>query len=249
MFISTFGQASLLAGDTDTGALFAGSSGFITAHVPKPSKFDQGNSFEFWYKLAGGASARQPEGIFDTNNGAIGGLKNTGYPIDTLPGFVWNTNRPFVGFVSPSGAVHCAVVFRGNNIMDVFLNGLLYNTFSIFGNGTVPWINPFWIGKAAIAGYTSTHFFDGTLQDFAIYNYPLSSSQVYTHFIAGSLAPSTTGQGVFTLQIPLPYAPAIGDQFIAYPGCSKVLRVCENKFNNRLQYGGSPFVPDPENGA
>lgn len=53
--------------------------------------------------------------------------------------------------------------------------------------------------------------------------------------------------GSFTLSLlnPLPYVPAPGDTFTAYPGCDKLLTTC-NAFNNVINYGGQPFIPPPE---
>ena len=247
----TLGQPSLLAGDTGTGALFDGSSGYLLAHAPKPKNWAAGISFDFWFSLSSGATADQPRGIFDTNNGAeIGGCRNNGMPNDSVPGFIWNTDRPFVGIVPPVPlvAVHCAVVFRGQNSMDVYINGQLYDTETTFGTGAIVWQDPFWIGKSNIAVYETTHYFDGILQDFAGYNYPLSADQVLTHYYAGAGAPIAGGAGVFLLNTPLIYAPAVGDQFVAYPGCPKTPFVCDKKFDNILQHGGQAYVPQPEAG-
>lgn len=52
--------------------------------------------------------------------------------------------------------------------------------------------------------------------------------------------------GQFTLSNPLPVAPAIGDTFIAYPGCDKLLTTCTTKFSNKANYRGFPYIPVPE---
>jgi len=53
--------------------------------------------------------------------------------------------------------------------------------------------------------------------------------------------------GSFTLSLlnPLPYVPAPGDTFNAYPGCNKLLTTC-GAFGNQINYGGQPFIPPPE---
>ncbi|MDP9902609.1 DUF2163 domain-containing protein [Variovorax ginsengisoli] len=53
--------------------------------------------------------------------------------------------------------------------------------------------------------------------------------------------------GVVTLFDPLPSAPVAGDSFILTPGCDRTLGAggCA-KFNNRLMYRGTPFIPEPE---
>jgi uncharacterized phage protein (TIGR02218 family) len=45
-----------------------------------------------------------------------------------------------------------------------------------------------------------------------------------------------------------PFAVALrpGDAYTILPGCDKTLATCESKFSNRLNFGGTPFVPKPE---
>jgi len=45
---------------------------------------------------------------------------------------------------------------------------------------------------------------------------------------------------------PLPAAPAPGDTFTVYPGCDKQQATCGGKFGNVLNFGGQPYVPQPE---
>lgn len=49
-----------------------------------------------------------------------------------------------------------------------------------------------------------------------------------------------------SLVAPLPYVPAIGDQYTIYKGCDRTRTTCKNKFNNLLNYNGTDFVPVPE---
>lgn len=49
----------------------------------------------------------------------------------------------------------------------------------------------------------------------------------------------------FRLIAPLPFPVATGDAFTIYPGCDKTLAMCGN-FSNTANYGGEPYVPDPE---
>ncbi len=48
-----------------------------------------------------------------------------------------------------------------------------------------------------------------------------------------------------TLTSPLPFTPAPGDAFTAYPGCDKTMATC-NAFGNILNYGGEAYIPAPE---
>lgn len=51
--------------------------------------------------------------------------------------------------------------------------------------------------------------------------------------------------GTFALISPLPFMPASGDTFSAYPGCDKTLGTC-GAFGNTANFGGHPFIPAPE---
>jgi hypothetical protein len=58
-------------------------------------------------------------------------------------------------------------------------------------------------------------------------------------FTAGS--PNTV-----LLYTPLVNAPATGDACTLFPGCDKSMNTCLNKFNNLINFGGTPFTPVPE---
>lgn len=40
--------------------------------------------------------------------------------------------------------------------------------------------------------------------------------------------------------------PEVGDEITLYPGCDKIRATCKDKFNNEANFGGFPYVPDPE---
>jgi hypothetical protein len=250
----TLQQPTMVPGDpTGFGALFDGTTGYLAAPVPIPPNYRVGVTFEFWYKLTSGAAADQPTGIFDTNGLGTreNGFRNNGQIVDTRPGFEWNRDRPFIGINHPAtGTVfHIVVCIYGSDSMDVYINGTLWQTSTIFGSALLVWNSPIFIGRTTFPPTSGSYFFDGTLQDMAIYRYAFSADQALTHYLAGASAPSPVGAGVFTLLTPLIYAPAPGDSFVAYPGCDKKLRTCTDKFNNRINYGGEPFTPVPESVA
>ena len=56
------------------------------------------------------------------------------------------------------------------------------------------------------------------------------------------------GAGNFTLTAPFPTAPAVGDQFTAYPGCDLSMGTCNSTFANLARFRGFPFVPAPNVG-
>lgn len=51
------------------------------------------------------------------------------------------------------------------------------------------------------------------------------------------------------LSTPLQYEPAIGDKFEVAAGCNKTIATCQNKFNNKANFSGTPFVPQAESTA
>lgn len=52
--------------------------------------------------------------------------------------------------------------------------------------------------------------------------------------------------GLFTLALPLPFAPAAGDTFSVYPGCDHTRATCLAKFANLNRFRGFPYVPRVE---
>jgi uncharacterized phage protein (TIGR02218 family) len=49
--------------------------------------------------------------------------------------------------------------------------------------------------------------------------------------------------GVMTLQLPMPYAVAVGDAYSLIPGCDKLLTTCRDKFSNVDNFRGEPHLP------
>jgi hypothetical protein len=184
-------------------------------------------------------------------------------------GFEWNPAAPALAFGYPANAwTHVVVIFFGNQAINVYANGRLAAAASAAGAGYYEWTG-FQIGynlfnyippssyNWGIAGSGTPGaapsqggfykvWFEGYLQEYALYNYALSFQQIATHYGVGSNGPNTSGAGVLNLWQALPYAPAQGDEFTVYPGCDKSVFACRNKFNNFLNYGGFPFIPNEE---
>jgi hypothetical protein len=49
-----------------------------------------------------------------------------------------------------------------------------------------------------------------------------------------------------TLTSPFPFTPAAGDAFDIAPGCDKTQDDCSTKFNNLVNFAGTPYVPIAE---
>jgi uncharacterized phage protein (TIGR02218 family) len=50
-----------------------------------------------------------------------------------------------------------------------------------------------------------------------------------------------------TLSPALLFPVTVGDAFNLIAGCDHTLETCQAKFNNRINFGGQPFIPNPEN--
>jgi len=51
-----------------------------------------------------------------------------------------------------------------------------------------------------------------------------------------------------TLSQPTQFPVAVGDTMTMYPGCAKTIPACQNQYNNFINIGSFPFVPNPELG-
>lgn len=49
--------------------------------------------------------------------------------------------------------------------------------------------------------------------------------------------------GAFVLQMPMPFAMAVGDGYSLEPGCDKLLGTCRDKFFNIVRFRGEPHLP------
>lgn len=49
--------------------------------------------------------------------------------------------------------------------------------------------------------------------------------------------------GVMTMQLPMPYAVAVGHAYSLTPGCDKLLATCIAKFSNVVNFRGEPHLP------
>jgi len=101
------------------------------------------------------------------------------------------------------------------------------------------------VAGAVASGTTTTLIKCGLAQDSAYFNLG------YIRFDSGDLAGTRRTVKSYTpgnvrLLTPLPFAPAIGDTFTAYPGCDKTQATCTAKFSNLANFRGMPYVPVPE---
>lgn len=104
------------------------------------------------------------------------------------------------------------------------------------------------VNKASLAVLgTVTSSTIGTITTGVSGNFTLGSLLVDSGANAGAVRSIRLHQsGVLYLATPLLQPCSAGDTFTLWPGCNKSLSVCETRFNNRLNFGGQPFIPTPE---
>ena len=182
----TRGQTGAIAGDTDNAAAFNGSSSYVS--LGQPAAFQQSQfSIEGWFKTTSTA-AGLPKIYRRTSYGNMLGL---------------DAGRPYVRYFdaaanqltarSPSsyadGAWHHAVGTFDGTTLKIYVDGVLVSSTPTtapvyYGSGS---------GGAAIGrdGASSNGYFNGTLDDVALYPVPMKPSRVAAHYLAGRSAPAS----------------------------------------------------------
>ncbi|MGE4486375.1 MAG: DUF2163 domain-containing protein [Synergistaceae bacterium] len=109
---------------------------------------------------------------------------------------------------------------------------------------------PTWVAKEHFTRYD---FVSGTNNQRSFYSANLGQDP--SNFVGGTVEwvtgentgkvmeiKSVTG-GLVTMYLPMNYTIAVGDEFIATPGCTKKLFTCRDTYNNVLNFRGEPFIP------
>lgn len=105
------------------------------------------------------------------------------------------------------------------------------------------------LASYAVAGQvqsvTSPSLFDTNLAAATGY-FDLGKIQFTSGALAGlkKTVKTFTAGGLVQTIIGFPQAPAVGDNFLAYPGCPLSMAVCDGRFNNLIHFRGTPFVPE-----
>ncbi|GEM_PF-2976466 len=183
----TLGATGAIVGDPDTAVTFNGTSGGVT--LPDDVISSRSLTIEMWFKATGaGALYGQrnatstkyaPILYVGTDNKLYGGLWGPGYGA---------ANLVSTGSVVGNGWHHVALTSNGVS-QTLYLDGA-----QIGDRSGVPDVLGMPIGSIGSAwtnGWTATNnawfVFNGTIDDVAVYSYPLSGSRVKTHYDALSL--------------------------------------------------------------
>lgn len=173
----TLAQAGLASG---TSVSFNGTSGFVLVN-PTPDSSTTSRTLEAWFKRASTSTHLQPIVM----NGA---LSSNGYGLLLVDGAqIWipvgGKSWQNTGFVINDTLTHHGVVtLNASHVPEVFIDGQ-----SIFIGTDPGWNTPttFQIG----GGNDGSSFFNGTLDEAALYTSQLSQATILDHFNAAGLAP------------------------------------------------------------
>lgn len=204
----TLGVTGMLTGDANTCMDTNGSSQYAIRTTHASLQGGTAISLECWVN-GDSTGAKCPVGFFGSGT-------DKGYWIN------FNTNIEFwaslngssqTGCASPTATVtgttyHVVGTFDGAN-MRLYVNGVLKNTTALAGTiWTVATANSFAIGRL---GALSSDYFDGRVDEVAIYQRALTLSEVLSHYTAGITAPASFSAVPYKAQGPR-------DATIALPG-------------------------------
>jgi hypothetical protein len=181
----TLGRPGALVNDTNTAAGFSAANQ-AKVDVPfsealNPPEF----TVEAWARVTGGSGHRSP--VTSRGDGP-----QTGYIFYAEPGNTWQfwigASEP-AGWVSLQGPAvqansyaYLVGVYDGTNL-SFYVNGVLraQRTVAVFAQNTA---NPLRIGGGATEG-DGNFFFEGDVDEVAVYNKALSEDRILAHFVAG----------------------------------------------------------------
>jgi hypothetical protein len=182
--------AGAIVGDTDTAAQFDGSTAYVNVinDASNTGAFTLRNSFslEAWVINGGQAvvnPSRSPLGRIVSNGwpGNIGYgwgiLGDNGMRFTTYGIFDYDSHQ---SQVPQDGSWHyVAVVFDGSNTANFYIDGVLTDAISASRPANLAALD-LMIGRNPAS--TAEEFFNGSIDEVAIYNYELSDLQILAHF-------------------------------------------------------------------
>jgi hypothetical protein len=184
------GQTGAIIGDPDTSALFDQNTAWVDIPTIGSDPFNLVNGFtlEAWVINAGqGGTPRSPLGRIVSNGwpGNIGYgwgiLANDGMRFTTYGVFDYDSNTASV--VPRDGAWHyVALVFDSTNTANFYVDGAFTEAISAT-NPVRPAALDLMIGRNPAS--TAEEFFNGGIDEVAIYSVELSAAQIQAHYNAG----------------------------------------------------------------
>jgi RHS repeat-associated protein len=204
-----FGAAGLIGGDGDTATSLDGASGYVAAPSLTPMQGDNTRSVELWFQTSsstqqglldgGDAGGGQAFAVALTQSGGVNGSP----PVNT-PGLYINlagSGDTYVpGLSLADGHAHHLVITLSGTSMNVYVDGqqpsgLVWGG-SAWSSQAQPFAlpvtpntaaNPLWIGHTRwVVQGTGSAYFNGTVDEVAVYGTALPAARVQAHRTAGA---------------------------------------------------------------
>lgn len=162
------------SGKSNSCVQFNGTSSYVGVGTPQSLAFTSAFSLSAWIFPTGPGSTSTYGGIIFNKeneyelsryqNGTLGWAFN-----NASPGWVWiNT-----GYVAPLNQwTHIAVVYD-SSVVKTYANGTLIHSYSVSGN-----VSTSGGYELRIGGRPGSQFFQGSIDEFAVYNHALTTSEV-----------------------------------------------------------------------
>lgn len=201
----TLGTTGALPGDPATAVTLNGTSGYVA--LPNASTFGFGNrpSFEAWVNIAAWPSSSIAQLLSTGYNGGSGAGEAFFMRLNTSGGpnqIDWGSNVGTVVHDTPVTVPwttgtwhHVAGVFDGSSYI-TYGDGLVIGTRS---DSTAPdtsgyQVTPVTLGAWNGMGGGISRFFNGVMQDAALYAHALTPDQIRTHYLAGIVNRNRTAE-------------------------------------------------------
>lgn len=185
--VPTFAQTGAIQNDADTAVLFNGTNEYVS--LPSFSSIPFGTApctLEAWIKPTTHAASR---GIIGYGSRASNDAANyIRLGSSTALAWVWQNNDFSVTVANLSGRWHHVV-----GTWDLITRKLYLDGFQIGGDNTPARVPNWALGNGFIGAFVNTtdtivEFFDGAIDEVAIYDYALTAEQILEHYrIGGSV--------------------------------------------------------------
>ena len=184
----TYSVAGALTGDTDTAVTFNGSTGDMTMPSGVNPATYQALTIEFWMKLSTLSQASSPAIIANdqpgtTNNGVQVNINSTGTAIVYKLGNGSTTTTSTLNYPFVIGTWYHIVLVWASGVTYLYINGVLKENDDLF-------TGPISTGAHNLTvahNPSGTDFFQGSIDEVAIYSTGLSSTRIMAHYQAASI--------------------------------------------------------------
>jgi hypothetical protein len=176
----TLNQTGLITGDPNAAMLFDGSTGFVSCPSTGLPTGAASFSLEAWAKMPTPLQTSQSFGIIVAYGGSTTNSEPELYfqkSDSTLRGDAGGTQP--AGVTAVAGTTYHLVLTYDGSILRFYSNGTQAGTATVTVNVSLSF------AKIGAEQATTSHFFQGTIDEVAIYNKVLTADQILRHYQAG----------------------------------------------------------------